>query len=85
MAVTLNDVAIQASKDGILISKDSKVGSDLIDEALKYNGQLPANTTPRAPTTRPASVPAKPGIPQNATPASSGVPPTASTPPGIKP
>jgi outer membrane protein assembly factor BamD len=76
---------VTVSKDGILISKDSKEGSDLIDQALKYNGQLPANTTPRAPTTRPASIPAKPGPTQNATPASSGVPPTASTPPGIKP
>lgn len=40
------DVTI--NKDGILISKDGKEGTDLIDEALKYNGQLPANATPKA-------------------------------------
>jgi len=79
---------VTVSKDGILISKDSKEGSDLIDQALKYNGQLPANTTPVAPvqrTDRPAADPIKPGTRQNATPASLGVPPTASTPTGIKP
>src|SRR4030095_10924164 len=36
---------VTVGKDGILISKDSKEGEDLIDEALKYNGQLPVNTT----------------------------------------
>jgi outer membrane protein assembly factor BamD len=48
---------VTVNKDGILISKDKKEGvNDLIDEALKYNGQLPANVTPVAPvqrTTRP--------------------------------
>src|SRR5216683_470902 len=34
------DVTVE--KDGILISRNGKQGSDLIDEALKYNGQLPA-------------------------------------------
>lgn len=51
---------VNVRKDGILISKDGKEGNDLIDEALKYNGQLPENTTPTAPvqrgTSRPASV-----------------------------
>jgi outer membrane protein assembly factor BamD len=42
------DVTID--KNGVLISKDNKEGNDLIDEALKYNGQLPARTTPDAPT-----------------------------------
>lgn len=49
---------VTTNSDGILISKEKKQGNDLIDEALKYNGQLPANVTPVAPvqrgTTRPA-------------------------------
>jgi len=44
------DVTI--NKNGILISKDGKEGTDLIDEALRYNGTLPALTTPDAPTQR---------------------------------
>ena len=44
------DVTI--NKDGILISKDGKEGTDLIDEALRYNGTLPELTTPNAPTQR---------------------------------
>src|SRR6185369_5204805 len=53
------DVTI--NKDGILISKDGKEGTDLIDEALRYNGTLPVLTTPDAPTQRtvkPAATPA---------------------------
>lgn len=50
---------INVRRDGILISKDGKGGTDLIDEALKYNGQLPESTTPAAPvqrgTTRPGT------------------------------
>lgn len=42
---------VTVNKNGVLISKDGKEGNDLIDEALKYNGQLPARTTPDAPTT----------------------------------
>jgi outer membrane protein assembly factor BamD len=41
---------VTVSKDGVLISKDGKEGTDLIDEALKHNGQLPVNVTPQAPT-----------------------------------
>ncbi len=41
---------VSFTRDGVLISKDGKVGTDLIDEALKYNGQLPENLTPVAPT-----------------------------------
>ena len=41
---------VTTDKNGVLISKDGKEGTDLIDEALKYNGQLPTNVTPRAPT-----------------------------------
>ncbi|MEP6921596.1 MAG: outer membrane protein assembly factor BamD [bacterium] len=50
---------VNVSRDGILISKDGKEGSDLIDEALKYNGQLPATTTPVAPVQRRAKTPEK--------------------------
>ena len=43
---------ITVNKNGILISKDGKEGTDLIDEALRYNGTLPELTTPAAPTQR---------------------------------
>jgi outer membrane protein assembly factor BamD len=43
---------ISVDKNGILISKEGKEGNDLIDEALKYNGELPANLTPTAPVQR---------------------------------
>jgi outer membrane protein assembly factor BamD len=43
---------VTVGKDGILISRDKKEGQDLIDQALKYNGQLPSNTTPIAPVQR---------------------------------
>ena len=43
---------VTVNKNGILISKDGKEGSDLIDEALRYNGTLPVLTTPDAPTQR---------------------------------
>src|SRR5215470_11594173 len=74
---------VTVGKDGILISKDSKEGQDLIDEALKYNGQLPVNATPVAPVQRGKqnATPAK----QNANsvaPASSGA---TATPAVIKP
>jgi hypothetical protein len=39
--------------NGILISKDKQDGvNDLIDEAIKYNGQLPTNVMPTAPVQR---------------------------------
>ena len=44
---------VTINKNGILISKDGKEGTDLIDEALKYNGQLPVKLTPDAPQTTP--------------------------------
>ena len=43
---------VTTNKNGILISKDGKDGTDLIDEALRYNGSLPDNATPVAPTQR---------------------------------
>ncbi|MGI8835214.1 MAG: outer membrane protein assembly factor BamD [Pyrinomonadaceae bacterium] len=80
---------VTVNGNGVLISKDKKEGrNDLIDEAVKYNGQLPTNLTPTAPvqrTTRPAvnnqrpSAPVQnPGQPANTTP-------PATPPPGIKP
>jgi outer membrane protein assembly factor BamD len=79
--------AVTVSKDGILISKDGKEGSDLIDQALIHNGQLPTNITPVAPvqrTNRPDPVNPKPTT-QNSAPASTSVPQTSATPTGIKP
>jgi len=69
---------ITVNKDGILISKDGKEGADLIDEALRYNGTLPALTTPEAPTQR--SVPKTPAADPKTRNATSGAAPTASTP-----
>jgi len=44
---------VTVNPNGILISKDRKEGAnDLIDEAIKYNGQLPNNVTPVAPVQR---------------------------------
>ena len=48
---------VTTDKDGVLISKSGKEGNDLIDEALKYNGQLPEKLTPDAPTQRSATRP----------------------------
>jgi outer membrane protein assembly factor BamD len=63
---------VTTTKDGILIRKDSKAGTDLIDEAIRYNGQLPANATPSAPVQRSinSTLPAN-GNGTGATPASS--------------
>jgi len=60
MKEVLGRADVTVNTNGILISKDKKEGTnDLIDEALKYNGQLPTNVTPVAPvqrgTTRPAT------------------------------
>ena len=59
---------VSTSKDGILISRDSKEGGDLIDEALKYNGELPASTTPVAPVQRSNRPEKKPDAPAGAAP-----------------
>ncbi len=53
---------VTVDKNGVLISKDGKEGSDLIDEAIKHNGQLPENTTPKAPVQlRPSNTVPAPG------------------------
>ena len=58
---------VSTSRDGILISRDSKEGGDLIDEALKNNGELPINaTTPIAPVQRNDRSPKKPDAPVGA-------------------
>src|SRR6266404_3851000 len=79
---------ITVDGNGVLISKDKKEGSnDLIDEAVKYNGQLPANLTPTAPvqrSTRPASTNPRPQ-PAVKNPSPINATPTATPPPGIKP
>jgi outer membrane protein assembly factor BamD len=50
---------VTVNPNGILISKDKKDGdNDLIDEAIKYNGQLPTNVTPVAPVQRRTTAPA---------------------------
>jgi outer membrane protein assembly factor BamD len=68
---------VTVTKDGILISKDGKEGTDLIDEALKYNGQLPEKRTPDAPTNRSprASSPVAPTVSTSATPAPAAIKP----------
>lgn len=71
---------ITVNRDGILISKDGKEGTDLIDEALRYNGSLPAMTTPDAPTQQtPKTIDPKT---RNAT---SGAAPTAASTPAPSP
>ncbi len=42
---------VTVDKNGILISKDSKEGNDLIDIAIARGGQLPDNVGPQAPRT----------------------------------
>ena len=75
---------VTVDKDGILISKDSKEGNDLIDEAIKYNGSLPTNVTPRTPvqrSTRPQATPAKTQGTGNGAAAAAPSP----TPAGVRP
>jgi outer membrane protein assembly factor BamD len=80
---------VTVDQDGILISKDSKEGADLIDQALKYNGSLPANTTPEAPIqrSRPTPTPATPATPKNQNSNTGSTAPAAPspTPPAAKP
>jgi outer membrane protein assembly factor BamD len=81
---------VTVNTNGILISKDKKESnSDLIDEALKYNGQLPSNVTPIAPVQRGTTRPAPPNpsprpATQNAT-QPTPIAPATSAPREIKP
>src|SRR6185436_13045612 len=65
---------VTTDKDGILISKDSKEGDDLIDEALKYNGSLPTNVTPRTPVQRTNRQQATPAPAKTQTTSNGGAP-----------
>jgi len=77
---------ITTDRDGILISKDSKKGSDLIDQAVDNNGSLPANTTPVAPVqrSRPQIQPAPPKT-QGTTNGAAATSTPSPTPPVNKP
>lgn len=79
-------VDVTVRKDGILIRKDSKEGSDLIDQALKYNGQLPENTTPLAPV-QGTPEPPNPNSRRALQPSAQGgtMVPVATPSPGIRP
>ena len=68
---------VTVNKNGILISKDGKEGTDLIDEALKYNGQLPDKRTPDAPTQRSprAQTPTTPTVSNTGTTAPAAIKP----------
>jgi len=79
---------VTTDKDGVLISKNGKEGTDLIDAAIKYNGQLPEQLTPDAPTQRSTSAPQS-NAPKTATPptttGSAAAPAATPTPAVIKP
>jgi len=79
---------VTTDKDGVLISKNGKEGTDLIDAAIKYNGQLPEQLTPDAPTqrgtSRPQPIPSKTTTPPTTT-GSAAAPSATPTPAVIKP
>ena len=70
---------VTVNKNGILISKDGKEGADLIDAALRYNGTLPALTTPDAPVSR-SPQPATPATDQKNKNATNGTAPAPDKP-----
>jgi outer membrane protein assembly factor BamD len=83
---------VTVGNDGILISRSHKEGTeDLIDLALKLNGQLPSNATPEPVVHRKSQTPAptKTNDDQQAPPKKPGgnmqVNPSAPTPDGVKP
>jgi outer membrane protein assembly factor BamD len=75
---------VTVDKNGVLISKDGKEGSDLIDEGLKYNGQLPNNVTPRAPVQQ-RTAPKPPATPAPRSGVQNVAPVSATAPPGTAP
>lgn len=85
MQEVLGSANVTVNTNGILISKDKREdASDLIDEALKYNGELPSNVTPIAPVQRTTKQP-QPG-PRPANQNAIQPPPIApATPAPIKP
>jgi outer membrane protein assembly factor BamD len=78
---------VNVNANGILISKDKKdSANDLIDEAIKYNGELPSNVTPLAPVQRGTTRQIPNQNPRPAAPSGTPPPPTnASTPAPLKP
>jgi outer membrane protein assembly factor BamD len=71
MAEVTGTIDVTVNKNGVLISKDDKSGSDLIDIVLRNQGELPSNSTPNAPSvTAPVqrTPPARPVVPQNTAP-----------------
>ena len=50
LSEVLGTVDVTVNKNGVLISKDDKSGSDLIDLVMRNQGELPSQTTPNAPT-----------------------------------
>ena len=90
MKEVLGRADVTVNTNGILISKDKKEDkTDLIDEALKYNGLLPSNVTPIAPVQRgtPRPAPTNPS-PRPATQNASQptpIAPATSAPREIKP
>jgi outer membrane protein assembly factor BamD len=77
MQQVLGRADVTVNTNGILISKDKKEDrNDLIDEAIKYNGQLPANVTPIAPVQRTTRQPAPSPSPRPANPNVVQPPPT---------
>jgi outer membrane protein assembly factor BamD len=76
---------VTVNTDGILIHKDKKEGiNDLIDEALKYNGELPSNVTPIAPVQRGTNRQTPPN-PRPPTQNAIQPPPATPTPQDLKP
>jgi outer membrane assembly lipoprotein YfiO len=74
---------VTVDRNGVLISKDNKAGNDLIDEAIKHNGSLPANTTPVAPTSPRSVDPKTKNATNGAAPSASATPTPA--PSAVKP
>jgi outer membrane protein assembly factor BamD len=98
MAKLLTEVVgsahVTVNNNGVLISKDGKAGSDLIDEAIANQGQLrtvtpvpveqrrqPARTFPQGTTSTPGKAPARPEPAPTSTPQQTA----PATQPGTKP
>ncbi|MDT4895814.1 MAG: outer membrane protein assembly factor BamD [Acidobacteriota bacterium] len=105
MSKLFNEVAgsahVTVDTNGILISKDSKAGNDLIDEAIANGGQLrtvtpvpveqrrqPPRTFPQGTTGTPGKAPAKPATAPTTQPTTQPTTPASTvpvTPTGTKP
>lgn len=77
MQQVMGKADVTVNSNGILISKDKKDdATDLIDEAIKYNGQLPVNVTPSATVQRAPRQPTTPPRPAPQTSPSASPTPT---------